>query len=765
MNNGQNENPVKLGSIVKLISGKWYWIVIALLLFNAIAFLLNRYSKEVHQVNTTLFVEKEEAVDPLDFLYGESKNIASTKGNPLANEKILLTSFPIMISTLGKLDFNVSYYFGNQFSLTELYKNTPIQLEADNASSELPYDKDFTLYPLNQEEYTLEVDGNRQKYKFDQSYELNGFKFKIVVTQPDALMAYEFIVFRLNSLSKLVNEYRNMVNVFPVTENIIQLSVNHENVSKASDFLNRLSLEAIEYNMRQKRQNFEKIVEFIDNQIVINADSLQILESEIKTFKNNKVVINPETEGNRLYENITSLEEQKANILLSNEYYQYLRDAITKEDLDYSELVVPSSVGIADPILNELVSRLIDMQREVRLLLSERKTKNPLLIEKQAIIVELTKNIVNNIENQKKASELQIRDLDRRLASAQAALKKMPQAQQELTNIKRDYSLNENLYMVLMQKKLDAGIRSAAVGPDYLIVNQAYDEGIISASPLRNYIAAVLLGLIIPVGLILIVDFFDTRIKSKEELMSITQFPVLGTLPLAKNQGEINHINSPLMEAFRQLRANLRYLGPGHKVYLVSSSSSGDGKSFCSQNLAYILSLAQKKVLWIDADLRKYSKKREKATKEVGLSDYLVGLYEQEAITKPSGDKNPYLDIIRSGTLPPNPAELLISKRMSDLLNRLKDQYDHIIIDTPPVNLFADAMELMPLVDHNLLLVRLKHTHESSFKYTLDLLKKQQTRDLSIVINGEVLKENVYQQSKYYTKSKKGKKGKKLVKQ
>lgn len=767
MDHLQQEQNINLTALVKRVLSKWYWIIAAILFFSGIAYLINRYTHPVYEVTTTLFVDKEEMVDPLSFLYGEDqKPGAGGSGSSLDNEQVILTSFPIMISTLNALDFQISYFFGNRFALSELYDATPINVKFDlTASSNYPYDELIYLYPEDTNTFTIEYGDIRKKSAFGENFKLGEFSLTVNLTKAESVGSYEFIAFKLHPFSGLINEYRSRVRVTPITDNIINVSVNHQQIQKAKDFLNKLSEVTIEVNKMQKQQGSQQIIKFIEDQININSDTLQYFEDEIKQFKNSRVAINPTEEGGRLYSNINLLEEEKATILLSNQYYRYLQTALVDESRDYTELVIPSSVGIADPFLNELVSQLISIQREVKMLLTERKTKNPLLQDKLVVIEELKKNIISNVENQDRANELKIRDLDRRIAAARGSLNKMPQAEQELTTIRRDYTLNENLYMILMQKKMDAGIQAAAVSSDYRVINEAYESGLVSASPYRNYIAAVLLGLIIPIGLILLIDFFDTRIKNREDVSLLTSYPQLGVVPYDEKQRENTLLEGPQMESFRKLRANLRYIGEDKKVLLFTSASSGDGKSFCSQNLALVLSLSDKKVVWVDADMRKSSRQKG-SNGQMGLSDYLSGMGTAEGILKKAGERS-NLMMIKAGSPPPNPSELLISERMTRLLNELRQQFDYVIIDTPPAGIFSDALELIPQVDQTLMLVRIKHTRQPQFKVVMEQMRKLNSRDIGLILNGESMKSSDYGYGSYYEYGRKKKKrslfGKKKV--
>ncbi len=732
MENQQKDQYFNLKQVFLLVLRRWYWVVGCMILFAGIAYVVNHYAKARYKLTSTLQVNKTESVvNPMAFIYNDRQ--ASSTG---VEQKVLLTSFPVMVATLNNLDFNISYHFGKRFSLREMYQSSPIEMVVSKDAANHPYGQFLEIHPLNGKEYIFKWEGHpEEQYRFGQEYEVDGFKFTVNVTKPDALDAYEFIAVKLHKLMDLVNEYRNKAEIQLVSEAIMNLSVVEENPQKGKAFLDMWAKKIIEQDEAFKRFVSQKTVQFIDKQMSENYDSIRNIEGEIKTFRNSKVAVNPAMEGERLFGTIKELENERAGQLIAKDYYDYLTNTLRESGIaSYEKLVIPSSLGIEDGTLNAMVMQLVDMSRQVKMLLDEKKTKNPLLQENQVMIAELRSNILSNIVNQKKAADLKIKQLNRRIAQNQAQLRQMPDAEFELNDITRTYSLNQNLYMMLMEKKMEAGIKFSSISSDYRVVNEAYEAGVLTSSPSRNYLIALLLSLVIPVGIILLIDFFDYRIKSKEELEMKSPLPIISSIMRLEDKEERYQLASPVTESFRTLRANLRYLGLDKKIFMLTSSVSGEGKTFCSQNLAYLLSITNKKVVLIDADLRKPKHLENKPIKDLGLADYLAGFTEMEEIIQQPGD-NANLFFIRSGSLPPNPAELLISRRMQQLIEQLKKEYDYIIIDTPPLNLFADALEILPMVDYTFLLVRNKYTKSTHLSGTMDLLNKRTVKDISVIFN------------------------------
>ena len=752
-----------LKQVLLVVLRKSYWIVLCLILFLGIAYVVNHYATNKYRLVTTIQASRSEsAVDPLSFIYGDKK--ASSGG---IQERILFTSFPVIAATLSNLDFGVSYYYGRKFSLKEMYRSSPIELVITGSSkvSSIPYNRVLELKAINGKQYSIKWnDEDENTYEFGKEADKDDFLFTVNVTKPEALLAYEFIGIKINRLTDLINTYRDKVDVRPVSENIINISIVEQNSEKGKIFLDSLLNKIIAQDIARKRFVSSKTVDFLDQLMEENYDSIRVIEGEIKDFRNSKVAVDPAGESARLYGTIQELETQKADLIIAEDYYDYLEDILQKANEDYEKLIIPASLGIQDPTLNTQVSQLIDMRRQVKMLLDENKSKNPILKENQVIIAEIKSNILSNIENQKKVNELKIDEINGRIAQSRAQLRQMPDAEFEYRDITRNYGLNQNLYTMLMEKKMEAGIKFSSINSDYRVINKAYQAAVLSSDPNRNYLIAVLLSLVIPVGIILLIDFFDSRIKSKEELGLKVDIPIISSIVhLSEDEDRYNPL-TPVMESFRNLRADIRYLGVDKKVFVFMSSVSGEGKTFCSQNLAYLYSMTNKSVVWIDTDLRKPKESLEgKALRDKGLADYLAGFSSIDEIIN-SQKEFPNLKLIRSGHLPPNPAELLINHRMVELIETLKENFDYIIIDTPPINLFSDALEVLPHADYSFLLVRNKFTKTPYLTSAVELIHNKKIKDISIIFNDVAKSKKRKEYGAYYYSNQNGKSKKSLRK-
>ena len=404
LNNQTSVDPVQLA---KRVLKKWYIILICVILFSVIAYFHNKYSIPKYQVKAVIEVNKNQSADPLGLIFSQNNRLASN----FTDEIVKLKSIPILLSTIKDLDFAVNYYDENPLQLIELYKDSPIRLNIDANSTNIPYGKQWICKFIDEKNFRLNTGEKEKVFEFGEKAKINDFVFSIDLIKPEDINNYNHIIFKINKLYDIIREYQGKLNLHTLYDNssLLQISILGTNTNKEMDFINKYIQEVIRFDVNQKRAFSEKSIEFIDNQLAENSDSLQLIEGAIKKFKYQQVPVDPSLESNQLYSNIKQLEQEKANILLSNQYYNYLLESFD-ESRNVEEIVVPSSMGIQDNILNQLISRLVSLQLDVKLLMSDNKSKNPLLHEKQQVIKELKSNIISNVKNSKATNEIRMKD-------------------------------------------------------------------------------------------------------------------------------------------------------------------------------------------------------------------------------------------------------------------------------------------------------------------------------------------------------------------
>jgi capsular exopolysaccharide synthesis family protein len=353
--------------------------------------------------------------------------------------------------------------------------------------------------------------------------------------------------------------------------------------------------------------------------------------------------------------------------------------------------------------------------------------------------------LLENIASAKTSLQYDLAMINSKINETESTIKKLPEEQQELIKIKRKYDLSDNIYSTFLQKRSEANIVKAANLSDIHFIDPAKDigAGLIGPNTSVNYVLALFLGLLIPLLIIFIIFFINNSIQNAEDISKLTQIPLIGVVGLSMDEIDLAVFNKPksaLSESFRAIRSSLQFLYKkqhvdGAKTLMITSSVGGEGKTFCSLNIATVFALSEKKTVIIGLDLRKPKLFDEfNLTNEVGIVNYLIKQKSVDEIINPT--YIPFLDVIISGPIPPNPAEMIMSDGMKELISELKQKYDYIILDTPPVGIVSDALELAEYCDVILYIVRQNFTKKQMIRSLNTRVNRGELNNISIVLNG-----------------------------
>ncbi|MGB5928662.1 MAG: polysaccharide biosynthesis tyrosine autokinase, partial [Cyclobacteriaceae bacterium] len=369
-------------------------------------------------------------------------------------------------------------------------------------------------------------------------------------------------------------------------------------------------------------------------------------------------------------------------------------------------------------------------------------TSNPYVDILNKRMSELKKSLNENLKNLISSTRLLERDLQVKLNQENRVIDALPQAEKEYVNIKRVYDLSESLYLFLMEKRAEASISKASTTSDILMVNPPMiSGGKIMPQPEKNLIFAIFIGLSIPLVIMLLLDYLNNKVRYKEDIMAITNIPFLGVIGHNERKSDLVFKERPkggVAESFRSVRSNLQFFlgenGSAGKSILVTSSISGEGKTFCSVNLALVLSYSGKKVVLVGADMRRPTLQNKVGLDNgKGLSHYLSDNAILEEIVVPMESND--LFFISSGDVPPNPSELLMKAKMKELVDELRAKYDYVIIDSPPMALVTDALIISKMSDHSVFLVRQNYTPKELLQQVNELYETNKLNNVSILLN------------------------------
>ncbi|HYC86043.1 MAG TPA: polysaccharide biosynthesis tyrosine autokinase, partial [Chryseosolibacter sp.] len=516
------------------------------------------------------------------------------------------------------------------------------------------------------------------------------------------------------------------------------LEVSGEVPDKEIDFLNKFIEKYQQYDIEKKSRMASNAIEFLNAQLKYIGDTLDVLEEKVETFKERNIITGLGAETNRLYLKMQGLEDQKFQYRLRENYYSYVIPLLTNDQ--YDGIFTPSSVGVTDDVISRLITTLIEARAQLGKYQGiEKKEENPLYREHQTRIRQIKGDILKTIENTRKTDAINLKFMGDQIKLIEQQLAKLPGSERELVDIQRDYSLRENLYVFLLQKRTEAGLSKASTTSDIVVVNPPLAGGALSPNVQKNYIVAFAVGLLLPILAFVIAELLNNKIQSREDIEKVTNVPVIGGV------GH-NLFNDPLVvyskprsamaESFRSLRSNLNYFTANQAslVYMITSSLPGEGKSFTALNLASVYALAGRKTLIVGADLRRPKLYDELGLENTaGLSQYLSGLSTLNDVVQQSRVDNLYL--ISGGPMPPNPSELLLRPKMDELITFLRSQFDCIIIDTPPLSFVADAFVLSKYADHTIFVVRQDFTPNSALRSLEEYFSAGKLSRISILFN------------------------------
>lgn len=735
----------------KLLS-KWYWFIISVVLLVAAAYVYTRFLEPKYKVEATLLVKQErqslgaEAIFSDMNLFGNYTNIQ--------NEIGILQSWSLARRTLDNLGFDVSYVAEGRIGSRHLYESLPFRVTY-GSGAESVYGIPIHVTLLNDTLFRIQVNDRYEideEYPFDQPFRIGEFIF-ILSPNPDfdkeqlpQFIQTDQYFFVVHDLNRLAESYQNKIEI-ELTDrqsSLLKLSTQGSKANREADYLNALMEEYIQSGLEEKNKTASNTVDFINNQLLMIVDTLRQAEEQLREFRSENKVIDISQEGQVILEQIDRLNNEKAMIDLQVQYYEYLLDYLENND-NFTNVMAPSTMGIDDQLLSSLLTNLVELSQTKSSLEYTAKEKNPELIRINLQIQANQENLIENVRNILNNAKLTQNDVDRRITRLNAQIQKLPETEMRLLNFERQFSLQSDIYNFLLQRRAEAGIAEASNVPDQKVIDRANPDMAEQVSPrtMINYAIGVLLGLLIPFLIIVLRDWLNNSIQEKADVENHTTVPIIGTVGHNKRDVMIPSIKFPrssIAESFRAIRTNLQFTlhDEGKKVIMITSSTSGEGKTFIALNLAGIFSVSNKKVVVVGLDLRKPTLQKYMGVEnKMGVSTFIIGRHEMSDIINPS--EHPNLSIITSGPIPPNPAELFETDQFAHFIEVLRDKFDIVLLDTPPVALVTDAMLIGKHADTTLYVVRQKFTHKSAMAFVEDMKTKDHIQKLSIVINDVVV--------------------------
>jgi capsular exopolysaccharide synthesis family protein len=721
----------------------WYVIIISLVVALAFAFYKNRYTQKVYPVSASIIIREMQETGGAELLY---KNALIDPYRNYLNEPYIIRSYPLVEKVVTDLNFNVAFYKEGYFMTTEAYDYMPVSAAwCDPMETRLGQFlftlKDTSHYSLSR--YS-DSNSNEKTDVFALSDSIHFQEFKLCIRRIPGREIKKFVgvpfLLSIQNPRSVAGSYISRLGVEWAEEGsgVIDLTLTGTNPQKEIDFLEGLVRIYQELDLRKKNEAANRTIDFIRSQLLGIKDSLRTVEYQLERFGNSSRVKDMSAAAQRFLERAETFETQRSELLIRQNYYHYLEEYLTKGKGNLDQIVLPSSVGLSDPVLATLLNKMVDLQLELKLLLDPTREGNPLVNNKIERMQEIKLNVLESVSTLRATDKIKMDFINRQLGEIEKQLVSLPASERQLISVQRNYSLLENLYVFLMQKLSEARISEASNTSDIIPVNPPMSGGAISPKPALNYAIAALAGMALPFALFILFELLNTKVQSKEDIEKLSTIPFLGGVGHSVGQtlAVKEKPKSAVAESFRALRSNLNFF-TGNKpkqIFMVSSSISGEGKTFTTINLATVFALSGKRTLIVGADMRRPKIFEEFGrTNQSGLSTYLSGLSEFNEVVQDTEIEN--LFFISGGPVPPNPSELLLTDRFDNFIKTAQQEFDFIIIDTPPLALVTDAFVISKFVDHTVFVLRQNYSYKVFIKSIDEFYRSGKLTNISILLN------------------------------
>ena len=758
----------------------WPWLVGTVVVFLLGAWLYLRMATPVYNISATVLIKDDKKGGGagmaselenlgLDGLISSSQNID--------NEIEVLRSKTIAKEVVIDLNLYISYKDEDEFPAQDMYKTSPVQVNLIPQEAELlddPMIVEMALQPQGSLDVNVKVGDDEFQKHFDKLPAVfpTARGTLAFFMSPDSLISkgtedvdlekkVRNITATINNPLRVARWYCKSMTIEPTskTTSVAVISLKNSSLRRGQDFINKL-LEMYNINTNNdKNEIAQKTAEFIDERIGIISKELGSTEESLETFKRNAGITDLTSEaqialtGNAEYEK--KRVENQTQINLVEDLRRYMRGN------EYE--VLPGNIGLQDAGLVAQIDRYNEMLVERKRLLRTSTENNPTIINLDTSIRAMKMNVDVTLDRTLQGLLITKADLDREASRFSRRINEAPGQERQFVSIARQQEIKSGLYLLLLQKREENAITLAATANNAKIIDDAIaDEIPVSPKGKMIYLIALVLGVGIPVGVIYLINLTKFRIEGRSDVEKLTSLPIVGDIPLTdEKQGAIavfENQNNLMSETFRNIRTNLQFmLENDKKVILVTSTVSGEGKSFISANLAISLSLLGKKVVIVGLDIRKpgLNKVFNIPRKEIGITQYLANPENNLMDLVQLSDVSKNLYILPGGTVPPNPTELLARDGLDKAIETLKKNFDYVILDTAPVGMVTDTLLIGRVADLSVYVCRADYTHKNEYTLINELAEKDKLPNLCTVINGLDLKRRKY--GYYYGYGKYGK--------
>ena len=765
LGNQYGDDTIDIKAIVKRFVRRWYYFVIGVVLFGSLGVLYLKVTPRIWRVQAKVILDNQNAKDLASEQFMKELGLYVDKSG-VEDKAGVLNSFNLVRNALSQLPFGISYYSKDGLKVTQEYKGVPFIIEVDSSQQQL-VGLEVYVEKINNKEYRVKAEGSEVELydlkneevvreigeveineirKIGEPFDNGMLSFNVRFKEDYETYKKDQYFFKFATLDGMAEEFQSGLEVATIsgTSAILTLTSEGPVVEIEKLFINTL-LET--YKQKELAEMYElgnRTVNMLDSQLTEVSFQLSEGNQLLKYARQKGNTLDPEASGSAIQSALIDMQRERTRIqTVYDYYYNITNDLDNTPDGQPLNLPSPTSLGITDQVLNNQIMELSKLNEEKQNLSITEPAGGPLTEVVDLKIKNRRREIIANVRSSLVAKKTELEGLNRQIGRLGGQITALPRSKAEIDEAMGNVKLLEERYNYLVQKKTEAMIAMNSVNNvDIEVIESARLEDRKPISPKKPLILlmSIFLGMALPVGIVILQDFFHNKIAGETDIQSSTNIPVLGFV--ARHDRNSNYIvpkdsRTALAESFRSIRIKMQYLNDNvhQQIVGLTSSSSGEGKTFCATNIAAIMAQAGKRTLLIDIDLR-----RPRVTRYFengdgsGLSTYLSGeIDDYKHIVHKTHIEN--LEVIHSGPVCTNPLDLIATEKMNKLIAQFRKEYDHIVLDTPPLGLVSDYLIIKDLTDFNIYVVRDSTTSIDSLKWINELYDNEKIKNVAMLIN------------------------------
>ena len=734
---------------------RWPWIVASVVVCLALAWVYLRFATPVYNISATVLIKDDKKGGSIssDLALFQDLGMLSTTGS-VDNEIEILRSKSLAYKVVTDLGLYIAYSRKDGLSRTDLYHSAPFRLD-------FPASRADSLPASPRVDVTHQPDGSVQAVATLDEVEIASARFdSLPAVLPTSAGALTFlprpgvplpesetvINVTVSSPLAVAKGYAGSLTVEPTskTTSVVTISLPNTNRRRGEDFLNRLIENYNRDANNDKNEVARNTARFIDERIAIINAELGTTEAELEEFKRSAGLTDLSSDAQMALSEKSDYEKQVVANGTQLNLVGYLLDYLSRPENIHN--VLPVNVGLTNQAITTLVSAYNERMIERNRLLRTSSEANPVIRRLDTELAGLRQSLTTSLQSARKELLITQADLDRQASRYAGRISDAPKQERQYMSIQRQQEIKAGLYLMLLQKREENNITLAATANKAKIIDEAMaGNAPIAPKTKMIYLLALVAGIGLPVAVIYILQLLSFRIEGRADVERLTTVPILGDVPLSdEKSGPITvreNENNLMTETFRNLRTNLLFLldGPQKNVILVTSTMSGEGKTFLASNLAVSLALLGKKVVIVGLDIRKpgLNKVFHISHRQHGITQYLASPQDTDlfSLVQPSG-VHANLDVLPGGVVPPNPTELVARPALDEAIRQLRARYDYVVLDTAPIGMVTDTQLIARTADVSLYVCRADYTHKNDYRLINELQQQKRLPGLCTVVNG-----------------------------